>query len=78
MTKHLAILLIGTLALAACDDDDGNGNGNGGGGGGGGLTGIETLGEDFVRVFNQDPNDEPIPIDEITLTKTPSIEPFTL
>jgi hypothetical protein len=56
--------MLGAIALAACDDDDST------------SQGIETLGDDFVRAFNQDPNDEPLDASELTLTLTPTIEPF--
>jgi hypothetical protein len=38
--------------------------------------GITSLGSDFVRAFNQNPNDMPIPLDDVTLIQTPTIEPF--
>ena len=52
------------VGLAACEDDN--------------LTAkdIETLGDDFVQAFNQDPNDEPLDASERDLTLNPTIEPF--
>jgi hypothetical protein len=62
--RAAVLLVVGALALAACDDDDSM------------AQGIETLGDDFERAFNQDPNDEPLDASELTLTLTPTIEPF--
>jgi hypothetical protein len=64
LPRAVALLVVGALALAACDDD------------GSTAQGIDTLGDDFVRAFNQDPNDEPLDASELTLTLTPTIEPF--
>lgn len=52
------------LLLAACDD-----NGNS-------TSGIASLGRGFLEAFNQEPNDEPLALDDITLAMTPGIEPF--
>jgi hypothetical protein len=39
-------------------------------------TGIQTLGADFVRAFNQSRNDMPLDASALNLTLTPAIEPF--
>lgn len=39
-------------------------------------TGIQTLGADFVRAFNQSRNDVPLDASALKLTLTPTIEPF--
>jgi hypothetical protein len=66
LPRAVALLVVGALALAACDDDDST------------AQGIETLGDDFVRAFNQDPNERTGPLDanDVDLTLTPTIEPF--
>lgn len=58
--------LLALVALAACDNASG----------GQISRGITSLGSDFVRAFNQKPNDTPIPLDDVTLIQTPTIEPF--
>lgn len=65
LPRAVVLLVVGALALAACDDDDDAT-----------AQGIDTLGDDFVRAFNQDPNDEPLDASDIDLTLTPTIEPF--
>ena len=73
LIRSLAILALSGVALAACDED----NGGGGGGDGDGVSqGIDTLGADFVEVFNQDPNDDPIDADSVDLRLNSRIEPF--
>lgn len=67
LPRAAVLLVVGALALAACDDDDGNEMMS---------QGIDSLGSDFVRAFNQDPNDEPLDASDLTLTLTPTIEPF--
>ena len=63
------LLVVGVLGvalvLAACDK-------------GGSVTrGINSLGNDFVRVFNQDPNAEPVQdVQSLNLRMTPRLEPF--
>ena len=52
--------------LAACD----------GASGGQVSKGIASLGNDFVRAFNQSPNDTPISLENVTINQTPGIEPF--
>jgi hypothetical protein len=68
MTFHLksAALALSLLAVAACD----------GGGGGGSVSGIASLGADFVRAFNQNPNDTPLDAQAVSLTLTPQATPF--
>ena len=63
IARVLAVALV-LGGLAAC------------GGGGSGQTGIQTLGSDFVRAFNQSRNDVPLDASALTLTLTPAIEPF--
>ena len=63
------ILLLVAFGLAACDD-------SGDGDDGGTPEGIETLGDDFQRAFNQSPNDEPLDASTLTIPSTPRIEPF--
>ena len=62
-TRHLATVVVSGAVLAACASI-------------GGLTGIDTLGSDFVRAFSQDRNDAPLDPSELTLTLTPEKEPF--
>lgn len=64
LPRAAVLLVAGALALAACDDDSST------------AEGIETLGDDFVRAFRQDPNDQPLDASELDLTLTPAIEPF--
>lgn len=70
--KTLALSLgLGAVAiLSGCNGSDG------GGGGVPAKMGIATLGADFVKAFNQAPNDEPFDAQAIKLTQTPRIEPF--
>lgn len=65
-SRAALLLAAGALALAACDDNDN----------GGSAQGIQTLGDDFVRAFAQDLNDEPLDASALQLTLTPEIEPF--
>ena len=58
----LSLLLVGAIALAACDSNV--------------RRGIDTLGKDFVRMFNQDRNSEPVDAQSVDMTLTPLIEPF--
>ena len=58
----LSLLLVGALALAACDSNV--------------RRGINSLGKDFVRMFNQDRNSEPVDAQSVDMTLTPLIEPF--
>lgn len=62
-------LALGGIALlaVACNSDDGD-NGFGGG--------ISTLGSDFRSAFQADANSEPVNAQDVSLTLTPSIEPF--
>lgn len=64
--KTVALGLIGALLfVAACDDNDTV------------TRGINSLGVDFLRVFNQDRNDEPIQnVQDLNLKLTPNQEPF--
>ncbi len=63
MKKSFALLLMGGLVLAACEDNPVA------------VTqGIDSLGSDFVSAFNADANDDPA--DDIALTLTPDAEPF--
>ena len=61
MLRYISLLGM-TLALVACDTNRANG--------------IDTLGPDFVRAFNQNPNDEPLDASELKLRLTPEREPF--
>ena len=65
LLRAVLALVLGTAALAACDDDS---NGTRGG--------IASLGSDFLRAFNQDPNDEPLDASDLELRLTPRLEPF--
>lgn len=64
MKTHLtlSLLLIGAIGLAACDSSS--------------PKGINTLGKDFVRMFNKDRNSEPVDAQSVKMTLTPTIEPF--
>ena len=64
--RGVVLLVAGALALAACDDDTMAMM----------AQGIDSLGSDFVRAFNQDPNDTPLDASDLSLTLTPTIEPF--
>ncbi|SFD70674.1 hypothetical protein SAMN04488523_102137 [Sulfitobacter brevis] len=63
MLKNISILAVLAVVLVAC-------------GGGGGVTGFAQLGSDFARAFAQDRNAEPISLENVTLVKTPLVEPF--
>ena len=58
----LSLLLIGVIGVAACDRAS--------------PKGINTLGKDFVRMFNKDRNSEPVDAQSVRMTLTPLIEPF--
>lgn len=64
----LSIALAAMLALVAgCDDNDTN------------VTrGVDSLGSDFVRAFNANPNDEPVNAQDVDLELTPRVEPFDI
>ena len=62
--KLFGLLAATAFVIAACDDDSILNEG------------INSLGADFVRAFNKDPNDEPFDAQDINLTMTPEIEPF--
>ena len=66
LIRNASFGLLAMVALVACDNATG----------GQVSQGITSLGSDFVRAFNQNPNDTPIPLDNVTLIQTPSIEPF--
>ena len=66
MIRNATFGLLAAVTLVACDNASG-GQISGG---------IASLGSDFVRAFSQGPNDTPIPLDDVTLTQTPTIEPF--
>lgn len=62
--KVAGLVLGAVLLVAACDRDTV-------------AQGISSLGSDFVKVFNQNPNDEPIQdVQNLNLTLTPTKEPF--
>ncbi|OWU84697.1 hypothetical protein ATO6_10115 [Oceanicola sp. 22II-s10i] len=64
-TRIAAGALGALLLVAACDD------------GGSVSDGINSLGSDFLRVFNQDPNAEPVQnVQSLNLALTPMKEPF--
>jgi hypothetical protein len=63
MLKKITFLMFGAAFVVACDNNSAN-------------SGINSLGSDFVRAFNQDPNDEPLDASELTLAMTPTREPF--
>ncbi|MEM5544405.1 hypothetical protein WNY61_16835 [Sulfitobacter sp. AS92] len=63
MLKNISILVLLGGVLVAC-------------GSSGAVNGIAALGADFVRAFNQDPNDEPISLAGVSLPKFPTREPF--
>lgn len=66
MIRTTGYALLAAVTLVACDSATG-----------GQLSqGITSLGSDFVRAFNQAPNDEPISLDNVNLVLTPTIEPF--
>ena len=71
-TISLSLGLGAFAILSGCNGSDGDG----GGGGIPAKKGIATLGQDFVKAFNQGPNDEPFDAEDIKLTMTPKIEPF--
>ena len=58
----LSFVLISLIGVAACDSSP--------------ARGISTLGKDFVRMFNQDRNSEPVDAQSVKMTLTPYIEPF--
>ncbi len=58
----LSLTLIGALGVAACDSSA--------------AQGINSLGNAFVRMFNQDRNSEPVDAQSVPLTLRPTIEPF--
>ena len=64
LIRNAGFGLLAMAALVACDSATG------------GKMGIASLGSDFVRAFNQNPNDTPIPLDDVTLVLTPTVEPF--
>lgn len=65
----LSIALAAMLALAAACDDDNDTT----------VTrGVDSLGSDFVRAFNADPNDEPVNAQDVDLELTPRVEPFDI
>ena len=67
MPKGIALLLLGGVALAACDS---------GGGGSKNKTGINSLPSCFVQAFNRDENAEPIDASSCNLTVRPTRDPF--
>jgi len=60
MLKNLTYIAAASGLLVACD----------------GLSGIGTLGSDFVMAFNQEPNDEPLDPSDLYLEIMPFAEPF--
>lgn len=62
MTRAFALTTAVIIGLVACDTQS--------------STGIGSLGFDFVRAFNQEPNAEPLDASELTLALTPRKEPF--
>jgi len=64
MFKKIFILTVSGGLLVAC------------GGGNSVVGGIASLGEGFARAFGQDANAEPLPLDNITLAMTTTVEPF--
>ena len=63
LIKSALALAVMAFVVAACS-------------GGSGPKGIATLGSDFLRAFNQGPNDTPLDASALKLTLTPTIEPF--
>ncbi|MEO0911778.1 MAG: hypothetical protein AAFY59_02135 [Pseudomonadota bacterium] len=63
LLRPIPLLFAAAALVAACDGD-------------GPLSGINTLGQDFVRAFNQGPNDTPLDTDALTLRLTPRVTPF--
>lgn len=61
MSQNLAYVSAAILFLIACDSQS---------------QGIASLGTDFVRAFQQERNAEPFDASELTLTLTPTREPF--
>ncbi len=66
-----AALGLTLLAVAACD----GGGGGGGGDGDGSQSCIASFGADFVKAFNQSPNDTPLDAQDVSLTLTPKATP---
>lgn len=66
MIRNVGFGFVAMAALVACDNATGGQLGKG----------ITSLGSDFVRAFNQDRNDTPISLENVTLLQTPEIEPF--
>ena len=66
LIRNAGIGLFAIAALVACDNATDNQV----------SQGIASLGSDFVRAFNQSPNDTPIPLDDVNLVLTQDIEPF--
>lgn len=67
MKKTLALTLLAVLGLSACDRDKTTQ-----------ADGINSLGSDFVRAFQQDRNDEPISLEGVTINQFPEREPFSV
>lgn len=66
---RLGLAMAGLVVLvAACDSDNDGGTA--------GATGIDSLGDDFGRAFAADPNSDPVDAQDVSLTLTPTIEPF--
>lgn len=62
MTLRLSLLLVAAVGLSACDGNS--------------IRGINSLGKDFVRMFNKDRNSEPVDAQSVRMRLTPYIEPF--
>ena len=65
MPKALVFLVLGAVALPACDDDNSTNK-----------SGINSLPGCFEDAFDRDANAEPIDASECELTVRPTIEPF--
>ena len=64
--RNAGLCLFAVGFLAACDSATG----------GQVSKGIASLGSDFVRAFNQSPNDTPISLENVTINQSPAVEPF--
>ncbi len=53
------------LLLAACDGDSGSNR-----------SGIDSLGSEFVNAFRADANAVPVDAEDVSMTLSPTIEPF--
>lgn len=68
LNPKLIAVLSAAVLVAACDSSDSGDDDS--------ASGIKTLGDAFVAMFNADPNDEPVDAQSVNLTVDPTADPF--